>query len=68
MKREQAKKIVGRNRRHNHAMARALQIHHWRNTPEEWLRLAALKSLGFRVVVEIPEPYRNISEVMEAAQ
>ena len=35
-------------------MAKALQMMTWRNNEGDWLRLAALKSLGYKVTVDIP--------------
>jgi len=50
MTRDKARAIVGRQRKeHLRGMARALQLHPWRNSPEDWTRLEALKALGYKV-------------------
>ena len=56
MKREEARRVVG-NQPHYalRNMALALQIAPWRNDSNDWHRLRALKSLGYRVTVSIPD-------------
>lgn len=34
-------------------MARALQMHSWRNTAEQWRTLKALRACGFKVTIPI---------------
>ena len=56
MTRKQAKQIIGNQPRWAlKNMARALQMLTYQNTPEEWRRLRALKALGYRVTVSIPD-------------
>jgi hypothetical protein len=38
-------------------MAKALQMQPWRNTGQDWRRLAALRALGYKVKVDIPARY-----------
>jgi hypothetical protein len=46
----EAKAIVGKQPRWAlRNMARALQMQSWRNTGEQWRRLRALKTLGYKV-------------------
>ncbi len=55
MTRKEARYIVGnQSTRMLSGMAKALQMQTWRNTESEWYRLAALKTLGFKVTVIIP--------------
>ena len=55
MTKTEARKIIGNPPRWAlRNMCKALQICYSLNTPEEWDRLRALKALGYRVKVEIP--------------
>jgi len=56
MTREHAREILGNRKRWElQGMARALQLHAWRNTPEQWKTLQALRALGFKIKIEIPK-------------
>ncbi len=59
MTRKEAHAVLGRQPKWALSnMCRALQLApHW-NTPEDWLRLEALKSLGFRVTIQLPNERR----------
>ena len=55
MTRKQAKQIIGNQPKWAlKNMARALQMLTYQNTPAEWERLRALKALGYRVTISIP--------------
>ena len=56
MTRQEALRIVGKGQPKwaLRAMAKALQMMTWRNNAGDWLRLAALKSLGYKVTVDVP--------------
>lgn len=55
MTRDEARAIVGcRGKRYRTRMAKALCMHSWRNTPDDWRLLEALRTLGHKVTVEIP--------------
>lgn len=55
MSREQARAILGRQSKGMlRGMAKALCLHSWHNTKEDWQRLRALRALGYRVTVDIP--------------
>ncbi len=69
MKRQQARKILGNQSKYSlRNMAKALQMHPWLNMPDDWIRLCALKSLGYRVTITIPESYQDISNAMGEIQ
>jgi len=56
MKRTEAHRILGNQPKWAlKNMARALQLLTWFNTADDWHRLAALRTLGYRVTVEIPK-------------
>lgn len=56
MTRKEARRILGNQPRWAlHHMARALQMLTWNNGPEEWNRLRALRALGYKIRVEIPQ-------------
>jgi hypothetical protein len=55
MKRIEAKRILGNQPTWALSnMTRALQMQTWRNTPRDWARLEALRTLGYTVRVAIP--------------
>jgi len=55
MTRDKARAIIGgQGKRYLSGMAKALQFQPWRNTPQDWARLEALKALGYKVTCEIP--------------
>ena len=49
MTRTEARSIIGKTTRYTSGMAKALGMMSWLNTADEWRRLRALKSLGFKV-------------------
>ncbi len=58
MTRKEARSIVGnqptwalRN------MTRALQLCTWHNNANDWLRLRALQTLGYKVTLDIPDDF-----------
>lgn len=54
MSRKQARAILGNRAKWElQGMAKALQLHSWNNTAEQWRTLKALKALGFRVSIPI---------------
>ncbi len=56
MNRLEAVKIIGNQPKWAcRNMARALQMMPWRNTETDWSRLRALRALGYKVTIEIPE-------------
>jgi hypothetical protein len=56
MTRNEASKLIGNQPKWAlTAMAKALQIHSWNNTEHEWNRLRALKALGYKVRITLPE-------------
>ena len=56
MTRAEAKRIVGSQPKWAlRNMARALQLHSWNNDADEWNRLRALKALGYKVTISIPD-------------
>jgi hypothetical protein len=60
MTRAEARRIVGNQPKWAlRNMARALQMQTFHNGPAEWRRLRALKALGYRVTVQIPEEFNK---------
>ncbi len=56
MTKNEARKIIGNQPKWVLSnMCKALQLMSMFNTPEEWDRLRALRTLGYRVRVNIPE-------------
>ncbi len=56
MNRKTARAIVGnRPKWELRVMAQALQMSTWHNNANDWQRLAALRALGYKVTVTIPE-------------
>ncbi len=55
MTRAQARKILGRQPKWAlRNMALALQMHSWHNNRRDWTNLQALKTLGYKVTIDIP--------------
>ncbi len=56
MNKDTARKILGNQPKYAlRNMSRALQMLPWRNDAADWQRLRALKALGYRVKIDIPE-------------
>ncbi len=56
MTRQEARRVLGTNNKpYYKGMARALQMHTWRNVDQDWRRLEALRALGYKVTVDIPK-------------
>lgn len=56
MNRKEARALLGNRAKWElTGMARALQVHAWRNSDLEWERLRALRALGYKIAVSLPE-------------
>jgi hypothetical protein len=56
MTRQQARELLGNRAKWElQGMARALQLHPWKNTREQWRTLKALRALGYKIKTPLPD-------------